>query len=210
MKKLDFKRELKYLYKPSGQKISVVDVPPMNFLTITGQGNPNNSPAYQEAVEALYSVAYTVKFMVKKGDMEIDYGVMPLEGLWWVPDMSQFSLDDKEAWLWQMMIMQPEFITAAMIAEAKAQAKKKKGLQAIDRLQLEQFVEGTAVQLLYTGPYADEGPTIQRLHQHVHELGGELSGKHHEIYLGDPRRTAPERLKTVIRQPFLVPEAVAG
>ncbi|MEZ4593346.1 MAG: GyrI-like domain-containing protein [Chloroflexota bacterium] len=209
MKKLDFKRELKHLYNPSGKAVSVVDVPPLNFLTITGQGNPNSSPAYQEAVEALYSVAYTVKFMVKKGELALDYGVMPLEGLWWVPDMREFSMDDKDAWLWQMMIMQPEFVTADMIAEAKAQAKKKKGLAVIERLQLEEYVEGTAVQILYTGPYADEGPTIQKLHEHVSELGGELSGKHHEIYLSDPRRAAPEKLKTVIRQPFVVKEAVA-
>ncbi|MCA9897621.1 MAG: GyrI-like domain-containing protein [Ardenticatenaceae bacterium] len=209
MKKIDFKRELKHLYQPSGTKISVVDVPAMNFLTITGQGNPNSSQAYQEAVEALYSVAYTVKFMVKKGELAIDFGVMPLEGLWWVPDMRQFSMGNKDAWLWQMMIMQPDFVTADMIAVAKAQVKKKKGLVAVDLLKLERFVEGTAVQILYTGPYADEDPTIQKLHEHVRQQGGELSGKHHEIYLSDPRRAAPERLKTVIRQPFVVKEVVA-
>lgn len=208
MKKIDFKRELKELYRPSGKKISVVDVPSMNFLTITGKGNPNSSQAYQEAVSALYSVAYAIKFMVKKGDLAIDYGVIPLEGLWWVPDMSQFSMDDKDSWLWQMMIMQPDFVTAEMITEAKAQAMKKKGLAEIARLQFEEYVEGTAVQILYIGPYADEGPTVQRLHEHIWQQDGKLSGKHHEIYLGDPRRTAPERLKTVIRQPFVVKEAV--
>lgn len=210
MTKIDFKQELKHLYKPSTKQVSVVDVPPMNFLTITGQGNPNSSQIYQDAVEALYSVAYTVKFMVKKGDLGVDFVVMPLEGLWWVPDMSQFSMEDKDAWLWQMMIMQPEFVTAEMIAEAKAQVKKKKGLAAVDQLKFEVYDEGTGVQILYTGPYADEGPTIQRLHEHVWQQGGELSGKHHEIYLSDPRRAAPERLKTVIRQPFVVKEAVAG
>lgn len=210
MKKIDFKRELKELYQPSGKKISVVDVPPMNFLTITGQGNPNSSQAYQDAVEALYSVAYPVKFMAKKGELATDFVVMPLEGLWWVPDMREFSMDNKDAWLWQMMIMQPDFVTADMIAEAKAQAKKKKGNEAIDRLKFEVYAEGTAVQILYTGPYAAEGPTILRLHEHVWEQGGELSGKHHEIYLSDPRRMVPEKLKTVIRQPFVVKEAVAA
>ena len=210
MRKLDFKRELKHLYKPSGQKVSVVDVPPLNFLTITGQGNPNSSQAYQDAVEALYSVAYTVKFMAKKGALATDFVVMPLEGLWWVPDMREFSVENKDAWLWQMMIMQPDFVTAEMIAEAQAQAKKKKGNEAIDRLKFEVYAEGTAVQILYTGPYADEGPTIQRLHEHVWEQGDELSGKHHEIYLSDPRRAAPEKLKTVIRQPFVVKEVVAA
>ena len=210
MKKIDFKRELKELYQPSGKEISVVDVPPMNFLTITGQGNPNSSQAYQDAVEALYSVAYPVKFMAKKGVLATDFVVMPLEGLWWVPDMREFSMENKDAWLWQMMIMQPDFVTAEMIAEAKAQAKRKKGNEAIDRLKFEVYAEETAVQILYTGPYAAEGPTIQRLHEHVWEQGGELSGKHHEIYLSDPRRAAPEKLKTVIRQPFVVQEAVAG
>ena len=210
MKKIDFKRELKELYQPSGKEISVVDVPPMNFLTITGQGNPNSSQAYQDAVEALYSVAYPVKFMAKKGVLATDFVVMPLEGLWWVPDMREFSMENKDAWLWQMMIMQPDFVTAEMIAEAKVQAKKKKGNEAIDRLKFEVYAEGTAVQILYTGPYADEGPTIQRLHEHVWEQDGELGGKHHEIYLSDPRRMAPEKLKTVIRQPFVVKEAVAA
>jgi hypothetical protein len=119
-------------------------------------------------------------------------------------------MDDKDSWLWQAMIMQPEFVTSEMVAEAKAQVKKKKGLAAVDLLKFEEFVEGTAVQILYTGPYADEGPTIQLLHEHVWQQGGELCGKHHEIYLSDPRRTAPERLKTVIRQPFVVKEPALG
>lgn len=210
MKKVDFKRELKHLYRPSAKKVSFVDVPAMNFLTITGEGNPNTAQAYKDAVSALYSVAYTVKFMVKKGELAIDYGVMPLEGLWWAEDMSQFTTEDKDSWLWQAMIMQPEFVTAEMIAEAKVQVKQKKGLVAVDLLKFERVAEGQAAQILYTGPYADEGPTIQNLHEQIWQQGGELSGKHHEIYLNDPSRTAPERLKTVIRQPFLVKEAVAG
>ncbi|MCA9955801.1 MAG: GyrI-like domain-containing protein [Anaerolineales bacterium] len=172
MRKLDFKRELKHLYKPSGQKVSVVDVPPLNFLTITGTGNPNTSQAYKEAVEALYSVAYTVKFMVKKGDLALDYGVMPLEGLWWVEDMTQFSMENKDAWLWQMMIMQPEFITADMIAEAQAQAKKKKGNEAIDRLKFEAYDEGTAVQITH---YPGTTQRIQKVPQA--NLGGFAYGR---------------------------------
>jgi hypothetical protein len=135
---------------------------------------------------------------------------MPLEGLWWVEDMSQFTVEDKDSWLWQAMIMQPEFVTAEMIAEAKVQVKKKKGLAAVDLLKFERFAEGQAAQILYFGPYADEGPTIQNLHEHIWKQDGELSGRHHEIYLNDPSRTAPERLKTVIRQPFLVKEAVVS
>ncbi|MCB9009784.1 MAG: GyrI-like domain-containing protein [Ardenticatenaceae bacterium] len=209
MKKVDFKRELKHLYRPLAKKVSVVDVPAMNFLTILGKGNPNTAQAYQDAVSALYSVAYTVKFMVKRSELAIDFVVMPLEGLWWVQDMAQFSMQDKDAWLWQAMIMQPDFVTAEMVAEAKAQVKQKKGLTAVDLLKFEPFAEGLAAQILYTGPYADEGPTIQNIHEHIWQQGGELSGKHHEIYLSDPRRTAPERLKTVIRQPFVAKKAVA-
>ena len=210
MKKINLKRELKYLYNPSAKKVTVVDVPAMNFLTILGEGDPNTSQAYKDAVSALYAVSYTVKFMIKKGEMAIDYGVMPLEGLWWVEDMAQFTVEDKSAWQWQAMMMQPDFVTAVHIAKAKEQVKEKKGLVAVERLKFETFAEGRAAQIMHIGPYADEAPTIQKLHDHILELGGELTGKHHEIYINDPSRTAPERLKTVIRQPFLVPEAVAA
>lgn len=210
MQKIDFKKELKHLYSPSAKETAVVDVPAMNFLTILGAGDPNTAQWYKDAVSALYSVAYTLKFMVKKGQLAIDYGVMPLEGLWWAEDMSQFSTDDKSNWLWQAMIMQPEFITAEMVAEAKAQVLKKKGIAAVEQVNFERFAEGKAVQIMYFGPYADEGPTIQKLHDFIWANGGQLSGKHHEIYLSDPSRTAPEKLKTVIRQPFVVKEPVAA
>ncbi|VAW34993.1 conserved hypothetical protein [hydrothermal vent metagenome] len=207
MKKIDFKRELKHLYNNSAKKITFIDVPTMNFLMVTGGGGPN-AQAYKDAVSALYSVSYAVKFMVKKGEIAIDYGVMPLEGLWWVDDMAQFSMDDKESWQWQAMMMQPDFITADLITQAKEQVKRKKGLPAVDQLEFGSFVEGQAAQIMHIGPYADEGPTIQNLHEQIWERGGELTGKHHEVYLNDPTRTAPERLKTIIRQPFLVAEAV--
>lgn len=210
MQKIDFKKELKHLYNPSAKETAVVDVPAMNFLTILGAGDPNTAQWYKDAVSALYSVAYTLKFMVKKGQLAIDYGVMPLEGLWWAEDMSQFSTDDKSNWLWQAMIMQPEFITAEMVAEAKAQVLKKKGLAAVEQVNFERFTEGQAAQILYFGPYADEGPTIQKLHDFIWANGGQLSGKHHEIYLSDPSRTAPEKLKTVIRQPFVMKEPVTA
>lgn len=210
MKKVDFKKEFKQLYAPSAKKVSLVTVPPLNFLTISGKGDPNTAQAYKDAISALYSVAYTVKFMVKNGETAVDYAVMPLEGLWWVEDMAQFSMEDKSSWLWQMMIMQPSFVTAELIAEAKAQVKKKKGLVAVEQLKFERFEEGMAAQILYMGPYAAEGATIQSLHAHIGQQGGQLTGKHHEIYLNDPSRTAPERLKTVIRQPYLVAEAVAS
>ncbi|MCA9954384.1 MAG: GyrI-like domain-containing protein [Ardenticatenaceae bacterium] len=210
MQKVDFKKELKHLYNPSAKETAVVEVPTMNFLTILGEGDPNTTQWYKDAVSALYAVAYTLKFMVKKGELAIDYGVMPLQGLWWAEDMRQFSTDDKSNWLWQMMIMQPDFITAEMVAEAKAQVLKKKGIAAVEQVNFERFAEGKAVQIMYFGPYANEGPTIQKLHEFIWTSGGQLSGKHHEIYLNDPSRTAPEKLKTIIRQPFVVKEAVVA
>ena len=203
MKKIDHKKELKHLYGPSAKKVSVVDVPPMSFLMIDGQGDPNTSQAYQEAVSALYSVSYTLKFMIKKGEMAIDYKVMPLEGLWWTEDMSQFTMDDKGAWKWTAMIMQPDFVTAEMVEAAKDRAQKKKGLAAISLIRFEALHEGRAAQIMHVGPYAEEPPTIEKLHEFIAAQGGTPSGKHHEIYLSDPNRTAPEKLKTVIRQPFL-------
>ena len=203
MKKIDHKKELKHLYGPPAKEVSVVDVPPMSFLMVDGQGDPNTSQAYQEAVGALYSVSYTLKFMVKKGEMMIDYKVMPLEGLWWTEDMSRFSMDEKEAWKWTAMIMQPDFVTAELVEAAKDQAQRKKGLVAISLTRFKVFREGRAAQIMHIGPYAEEAPTIEKLHEFIAVQGGTLSGKHHEIYLSDPNRTAPEKLKTVIRQPFL-------
>ena len=173
----------------------------MNFLMIDGHGDPNVTPLYQEAVEGLFSLAYTLKFALKKAG-GVDYGVLPAEGLWWVEDMAAFSLEDKAAWEWTMMIAQPEFVTAEWVERARAEAFKKKGLPALERIRFETNAEGTAAQMMHIGPYADEGPNIARLHAFIAEQGGRLRGKHHEIYLSDVRRTAPEKLRTVIRQPF--------
>jgi hypothetical protein len=200
--KIDLKKDLKHLYNPSSKQIAVVDVPEMNFLMIDGQGDPNTSVAYRNAVEALFAVSYTLKFMVKKGEQAVDYAVMPLEGLWWVDDMTQFSMHDKDAWKWTSMIMQPEFITVDLFQEALKQVKKKKDLPALSGMRFESFHEGQAAQILYFGPYSDEGPTIEGIHRFIAEQGRRLRGRHHEIYLSDPRRTAPAKLKTVIRQPF--------
>jgi hypothetical protein len=202
MSKIDFKKELKHLYQPSAKTFEVVDVPPMNFLMIDGHGDPNTSQEYGEAIEALYGAAYKLKFASKK-EAGKDYVVPPLEGLWWAGDMETFnSQRDKSAWDWTMMIMQPEWITLAMVEEAVAAVDKAKGLPALSKLRLGTYHEGLAVQILYVGSYDAEGPTITRMHAHAIEQGYELAGKHHEIYLSDPRRVAPEKLKTVIRQPI--------
>jgi len=202
MAKIDFKKELKHLYQPSAKGIAIVDIPKMNFLMIDGKGDPNTSKDFRDAVEALYSLSYTLKFMIKKQPAGIDYGVMPLEGLWWTDDMSEFSPDNKEIWKWTVMIMQPEYITPQLVEAAIEQVQKKKELPALSGVRYEAYHEGKAAQILYIGPFADEGPTIKKIHDFITANGSELRGKHHEIYLSDPRRTAPEKLKTVIRQPF--------
>jgi len=203
MKKVDLRKELKHLYNPSAKEVTVVDVPPMNFLMADGEGNPNTSEHYRHAVEALYAVSYALKFMIKKGVDATDYAVMPLEGLWWADDMARFTVDDKDAWRWTMMIRQPEFVTEELVQEARSQVEKKKGpLPALPKMRFESFHEGRAAQIMHHGPFSEEGPTVERLHGFIEGQGNKLSGKHHEIYLKDPRRTAPERLKTVIRQPF--------
>lgn len=200
MNKLDLKQPLKHLYAPTPKQFTVVDVPPMNFLTIDGAGNPNTAAEYKQAVEALYSLAYTLKFAIKK-TQQTDYGVMPLEGLWWVPDMATFSTERKDDWLWTMMILQPDFITPEQVEDARAAAAKKKDLPALPKVRFESFHEGLAVQILHVGPYSAEGPTLAGMHTFIRRNGWELHGKHHEIYLSDPARTVPDKLKTVLRQP---------
>lgn len=202
IQKIDFKRELRHLYKPSAKKIELVDVPAMNFLMVDGKGEPGTSTAYLHAVEALYSLSYPIKFMVKKGEMGIDYGVMPLEGLWWADDMSDFVTGNKANWQWTMMIMQPDLVTAELVDEATAQVRTKKNPAALDKVRFQSLTEGKAAQTLHIGPFAEEGPTIQRVHEFIEASGAQLAGKHHEIYLSDIRRAAPEKWRTVIRQPL--------
>jgi len=199
--KIDFKKEMKNIYKPQAKEVVFVDVPMMNYLMIDGQGDPNTSQEYKDSIEALYAVSYTLKFMIKKGPLAIDYGVMPLEGLWWADDMSRFSIDDKNAWKWTSMIMQPEYVTKDLVEQAITQTAKKKNPPALNKLRFESYAEGYSAQILHIGPFADEGPTIKRIHDSIIEAGCENTGRHHEIYLSDFRRTAPEKLKTVIRQP---------
>lgn len=201
MTKIDFKQQLKHLYQPSAKAVVRVEVPPMNYLVVDGEGDPNTAPAYQAAVEGLFGLSYTLKFAVKKGPLAIDYSVMPLEGLWWADDMSRFSVQDKSNWKWTLMIMQPDFITADMVgAAADDLRRKKKPLP--DGLRLTTLAEGPCAQTLHTGPFTEEGPTIERVHRFIAESGCSLAGKHHEIYLSDIRKADPAKWKTVIRQPM--------
>jgi hypothetical protein len=201
MSKVDYKKEMKEMYSSSSKTVSVVDVPPMMFLMIDGQGDPNTSQSYREAVEALFTVSYTLKFMVKK-QKSVDYAVMPLEGLWWSDNMADFTSGRKDQWKWTAMIMEPQIVTAEDVKAAIAQAKKKKNLASIDKLRFECFSEGKAAQILHLGPYAAEGANIAKIHAFIQSSGHSLSGKHHEIYLSDPSRAAPEKLKTILRQPM--------
>jgi len=199
--KSDIKIERKDLYAPAKGKFAIVDVPALQFLMIDGQGDPNSAQSYKAALEALYPVSYALKFASKK-TLDKDYVVRPLEGLWWADDMSAFRARAKAVWRWTMMIGQPDWIDQAMVAQAIEVQRKKGASEAIDRLRLETFVEGRCVQTLHVGSYDDEGPVLQRLHEEFLPANGlAMTGKHHEIYLSDARKTVPEKLKTILRQP---------
>ena len=201
MTKIDFKKTLKHLYNPP-RRFVTVDVPEMQFVMVDGHGDPNTTQDYKDAVEALYAVAYKIKFMSKKG-LEKDYTVPPLEGLWWAEDMETFITRDKSQWDWTMMIMTPDWISAEIFADAVGQVRKAKDPAAINKVRLERYHEGLSVQIMHIGSYDDEGPVLSQMHSEFIPNNGYVEkGKHHEIYLSDPRRVAPEKLKTVLRQPI--------
>jgi hypothetical protein len=202
MVKIDYKKTLKELYAPPKTPV-IVEVPEMRYLTVDGMGDPL-SKEYSDAMQALFPVAYTLKFMVRKRQ-GIDYCVPPLEGLWWADDMSTFA-DDRKKWKWTSIIMQPEYVTSALFEEAVEQVKKKKAPEAIDKVRLGPYVEGACAQVMHIGPFSAEGPTVAYLHGFIEKSGYELAGKHHEIYLSDMRKVAPEKMKTVIRQPMAAPK----
>ncbi|MHB9111592.1 MAG: GyrI-like domain-containing protein [Thermoleophilia bacterium] len=197
--KIDLTRELKEFYKPSAKKPAIVDVPEMGFLMVDGSGAPE-SEGFQEACNILYSMAYTLKFMLKKAGRN-DYKVMPLESLWWMKGTRDFDVSARGDWQWRVMIAQPDEVTQDDFKQAKAESLEKKNPPGLDKLRFKRFAEGKAVQIMYLGPYSDEGPTIRMLHQFAADNSLKLTDKHHEIYMGDPRRSAPEKLKTIIRQP---------
>ncbi len=201
MSKVDLKKDLKHLYSPPAS-FSLVDVPPLRYLMADGHGDPNSAPEYAQAVQALYAVAYKLKFLSKNQTGQ-DYVVMPLEGLWWAADMSAFTTArDKTAWDWTMMILQPDWIGQEMLEGVVGQLARQKDLPALPLVRLETYHEGLAVQILHIGSYEEEAPVLQQLHrEYLPENGLEPAGKHHEIYLGDPRKVVPEKLKTVLRQP---------
>jgi hypothetical protein len=199
--KIDYKKEWSHLYKASAKEVVLVDVPTMNYLMVDGSGDPNTSAHFKTAVEALFSLSYALKFMVKKGDAGIDYGVMPLEGLWWADDPAVFHSEDKSAWQWTVMILQPPCITEQLVQKARDQVAGKLPPQSLAGMRFESFQEGQSAQTLHVGPFSEERPTIERLHRFIADSGLRLRGKHHEIYLSDTRRAQPEKWRTIIRQP---------
>lgn len=196
----DIKKERKDLYAPRAGEFALIDVPELAFLMVDGHGDPNTAPAYREAVEALYSVSYSVRFAAKR-ELGRVHVVGPLEGLWSAENPDVFLTRTKDDWSWTMMIHQPDWITGELVEAARATAAKKKDLPALARLRFERFAEGLCVQTLHVGSYDDEGPVIARLHEFAAGQGLVLRGKHHEIYLGDPRKVEAAKLRTVLRQP---------
>ena len=218
MKTLDLRKQFKSLYQPSAKTPEVVDVPDLLFLMVDGRigkgETPGVSPAFQQAIQALYGAAYTLKFMSKQRKTgAVDYPVMALEAIWWVED-GRFDLSKPEDWSWRTMIMQPDLVTHEMVDEALTKLRKKRPSPALDLLRLDRFHEGLAVQMMHVGPYSEEPATVARMQAFAAEQGLEerhdrvrkgsrlVVHDHHEIYLGDPRRSAPEKLKTVVRHPL--------
>ncbi len=200
MKTIDLKKTLKPFYAASASKPALLDIPAMNALMVDGQGSPE-APAYQEAVGSLYSVAYTLKFAFKKSKA-IDYPVMALESLWWAEDISDFIEGRTQNWKWTALIILPDVVTKKDVAAAVAAVKAKAKFPRFPLVRFEKLKEGKAGQILHVGPYSEVGRTIERLHTFIEESGYKLRGKHHEIYMNDPRRVAPEKLKTIIRHPI--------
>lgn len=191
------------LYKAPKGQVVLVEVPQMPFLVVDGLGDPN-SEGFKQVVQALYSLSYAIKFMLKKS-RGLEHKVGPLEGLWWVEGAEGMSFEEllsrRGEWSWTLMIAQPEALTPEDLERARAELRRKKGLERLERVRLERFGEGLCAQTLHVGPYAAEGPTLARLHAAIAEQGYAIAGKHHEIYLGDPLRAAPEKLRTLIRYP---------
>lgn len=203
--KLDLRKRYRELYNPPAKQAVLVEVPPLQYAMIDGAiepgQSPGTSPAFHEAIAALYGIAYTLKFMSKQRPQNpIDYTVMGLEALWCAQG-EEFDVAHPDTWRWTAMILQPDHIDAAMFAAGLAQLRRKRPSPALDRLRLETLHEGLCVQIMHIGPYADEPATVARMHAFARENGYRLHGMHHEIYLGDPRRTDPAKLRTVLRHP---------
>jgi len=201
--KLDFKKDYKKLYTPSAKQPSLVDVPAFNYLMIDGRGHPAKAADFQKKIEALFGLAYTLKFTFKLAEKNrLDFAVAPLSGLYWADDPSCFQNEKRQdEWRWTLAIPMPKQIGAAALKKAKAALREKKNPDFLDLAYLKMLKEGISAQIMHIGPYDKERPTIEKLHAYMAENGYAFNGAHNEIYLSDPRRTAPAKMKTIIRQP---------
>jgi hypothetical protein len=199
MDRLDLKKLHKPLYTAK-EAPALIEVPELGYLMVDGHGDPNDNPLFTDGMGALHGLAYTLKFMLKKQGVA-DYGVMGLQGLWWAEDPDDFQAGQREHWQWTLMILQPDFVTPELVEAARVEVARKKVAPRLEEVRLERLAEGLCAQVLHLGPYSEEGPTIACLHAFIAAQGRQARGKHHEIYLSDPRRTVPEKMKTIIRQP---------
>ncbi len=202
-KKLDFRKEYPELYNPPSTKFMIIDVPDMKFFMIDGKGDPNTSQEFKDAIATLYPLSYGVKMPFKKKHTDKDYVVPPLEGLWYMENMAEFRMDNKQSWQWTLMMRVPDFIPDSDASDAIDVVKAKKNPPSIEKIRFEHFQEAKCVQIMYVGPFDAEPPTITKMHEWAKDQGYHLRGKHHEIYLSDLRRVEAERLKTILRQPIL-------
>lgn len=201
MQTYDVKKERRDLYAAT-RDVAIVEVPPLAFLMVDGHGDPNTSTSYREAVEALYAGSYAVRALARARGHPV-HTVGPLEGLWSADDLSVFRTRDKSAWDWTLMVVQPDWVTGDLVETALAAARSRRG-PSLDRVRLDSYAEGRSVQVLHLGSYDDEAPTVERLHREFLPAHGLVpTGRHHEIYLSDPRRVEPARLRTIVRQPVI-------
>jgi hypothetical protein len=202
MTKIDLKKDLEQFYTASPEQISLVEVPPLRYLMAEGQGDPNTAPAFREATETLFRLSYALKFRVKK-EQRVDYTVMPLERLWSVNgNQTACTGGRRDEWKWTLMILQPDFITQYMVAAAREAAQAENNAPPLYNTTFGRHIDGESAQILHVGPYSEEAATIARLHRFIKEKGYHFGGKLHQIYLSDPRRTPPDRLRTILRQPI--------
>jgi hypothetical protein len=197
---MDYRRDLGELYDAHDDP-ALVEVPPIDFLTIDGHGDPNGSEQFRRAVEAVFAVAYALRFAVRARPDGVDFAVMPLEGLWWIPNARVWDFDDKSDWDWKLMVAQPPIVTVDLVRDTIEDVRARRRMRTLDLVRFERVEEGTCAQLLHRGPFSAERPTLERLFAFIKREGFVPVGKHHEVYLTDPQRTAPERMRTIVRQP---------
>ena len=196
--KLELRKTMKEFYNPPAREVVLVELPSLKYIMVDGDGEPGGE-SFQQAMTTLYNIAYTMKFQSKRL-LKKDYDMMAPEGLWWMKG-EKFDMTKKDKWLWTLMILVPDFVTPKMFSEAVTEVRSKKNPPGLERARLETLDEGTSVQIMHVGPYATEPASIAKMDAYAKEHGYKMVGKHHEIYLGDPRRAAPSKLKTVLRHP---------